>query len=68
LKRFLRVFDDYGNVTESSFFDQQGEPATVFGMHRIVSVYFDTKGQPVVRNGISGRRKKFGKIERLDQN
>jgi len=77
IHKIVRLFDGYGNITESSFFDQQGEPATVFGKHRIVSLYnsidfvneyyFDAKDQPVVWNGISGRRKTFDKIEMLDQ-
>ncbi|HEY5812381.1 MAG TPA: PDZ domain-containing protein, partial [Terrimicrobiaceae bacterium] len=47
------------------------------GKHRIASFYrpgellgesyFDANGQPVVRNGISGRRKGAEKLETLDQ-
>jgi hypothetical protein len=75
--KIVRVFDGYGNAIEVLAFDEQGEPASALGKHRIVFVfdgkevvkesYFDAKGQPVARNGLSGRRKESGKLVELDE-
>lgn len=75
--KIVRKFNGHGNMTEISFFDTREEPASLLGRHRIASVYgrgefvsesyFDAGRQPVVRNGISGRRKKPDAIEMLDQ-
>jgi hypothetical protein len=76
--KIIRKFDGHGHTTEASFVDVRGEPVSVLGKHRIVSEYrlgqfvresyFDTSGQLVARNGISGSRQGSKAIEMLDKN